>query len=81
MFRNEEVEAEKKTSTIKVKVQPASGSHHPKTSTGMLARIPLTQMYSLGSSFKYEEINYMLAEAMEEYASDSVETAYEDPRE
>ena len=38
-------------------------------------------MSGLGSSFKYEEINYMIAEAMEEYALASSEAAYEDPEE
>ena len=38
-------------------------------------------MSGLGSSFHYEEINYTIAESMEEYALDSTEAAYEYPRE
>ena len=38
-------------------------------------------MVVLGSSFQFEEINYMKAEAMEEYALASAEAAYEDPGE
>ena len=48
---------------------------------GILAENPSTQMARLGSSFQYEEINYMVAEAMEEYALDSTEEDYEDPGE
>ena len=36
-------------------------------------------MYGLGSSFQYKESNYMVLEAMEEYALDSAEAAHEDP--
>ena len=36
-------------------------------------------MVGLGSSFQYEESNYMVAEAMEEYALASAEAAYENP--
>ena len=36
-------------------------------------------MAVLGSSFQFEEINYMVAEAMEEYALASAEAAYKDP--
>ena len=38
-------------------------------------------MAGLGSSFQYKEINSMVVEAMEEYASDSAEAAYEDSAE
>ena len=38
-------------------------------------------MAVLGSSFQFEEINYMKAEAMEEYVLASAEAAYEDPGE
>ena len=47
----------------------------------MLAENPSTQMYGLGSSFQYEEINSMTLEAMEEYALASAEVAYEEPGE
>ena len=48
---------------------------------GTLAGNPSTQIYGLGSSFHYEESNYMIAEAMEEYALASIEEAYGYPRE
>ena len=35
-------------------------------------------MAGLGSSFKYEESNSMIAESMEGYSLDSEEAAYED---
>ena len=38
-------------------------------------------MSGLGSSFQYEEINYMVAEATEEILLASAEAAYEDPGE
>ena len=72
------VEAEKKIITIKSAVQPASGSHHPKTFVGMLAGNPSTQMADLVSIFRSEEINSTVAEEMEEYALASAEVAYED---
>ena len=47
---------------------------------GMLGRNPSIQMYGLGSSFKYEENNSMVAEVLEEYALASAEEYYEEPR-
>ena len=47
----------------------------------MLEGKPLTQMDDLGSSFQYDENNYMVAEEMEEYALASTEVAYEDTEE
>ena len=38
-------------------------------------------MAGLGSSFQYEESNYIVAESIEEFALASVEAAYEDPGE
>ena len=61
MVRNAAVEAEKKTKTIKVAVKPVGGSRNPRTLMGMIAGNPSTQMAGLGSSFKYEESNYMAA--------------------
>ena len=61
MVRNTAVEAEKKTRIIKAAVQSARGIRHPKKFMGMLAENPSTQMAGLGSSFKYEESNYMAA--------------------
>ena len=52
--------------------------HYPSTLTIILGGNPLTKMDGLSSSFQYEESNYMLAQAMEEYALDSVEAAYTD---
>ena len=78
MVRNAAVEAENNTKTIKVLVQPGSGSHHPKTFIGTLEGNPSTQMYELGSSFQSDEINSMVAESIEEYALASAEAAYED---
>ena len=69
-------EAEKKIRTIKAAVRPASGSRHPKIFMGMVSGNPSTQMSILGSSFKSEESNYMVAEAMEEYILASKEAAY-----
>ena len=40
---------------------------------------PSTQMYGLGSSFQSEEINSMVAEAMEEFVLASAEGYCEDP--
>ena len=67
------MEEEKKTRTIKSAVQPASGILHTKKLTVMLGGIPSTQMAGLGSSFKYEEKNYVLEEAMKEYVLASAE--------
>ena len=39
------------------------------------------KMYGLGRTFQYEEKNYMLAEALEEYELACAELAYEDPEE
>ena len=75
MVRKAAVEAEKKIRTIKAAAQPVIGSRHPKTFMGMLAENPSTQMASLGSSFQYEESNYMVAEAMEEYTLASTEAS------
>ena len=75
---NAVVEAENNTKTIKVLVQPGSGSHHTKTFIGTLEGNPSTQIYELGSSFQSDEINYMVAESIEEYALASAEAAYED---
>ena len=81
LVRNVAVEAEKKITTIKVEVQPASGSRHTKTFMGILSVNPSTKMASLGGSFQSEESNYMAAEAMEEYSLASAEAEYEDPGE
>ena len=78
MVRNAAVESENKTRTIKAAVKPASGSCHPKKIMGMIGVNPSTQMALLGSSFQLEERNYMIAEAMEEYALASSEAASED---
>ena len=78
MVRNATVKSEKKTTTIKVAVQTASGSLNPKKITVILVGNPSTQMDGSGSSFKYEESNSMEAEAMEEYALASAEADYED---
>ena len=75
LVRNVAVEAEKKTRTIKAAVKPAIGSLHPKIFMGILAGKPSTQMAGLGSSFQYKERKYIVAEAMEEYALASAETA------
>ena len=64
LVRDAAVEAEKKIITIKVSMQPASGSRHYKTFVGMLAGNPSTQMAGLGSRFRSEESNYMAAETM-----------------
>ena len=40
LVRNAVVETEKKTTTIKAALQPASGSRHPKTFMGMLEITP-----------------------------------------
>ena len=68
LVRNAAVESEKKITTIKEAVQPAIVSRHPRTFMSMLGGNPSTQMASLGSNFKYEEYNSMVAEALEEYA-------------
>ena len=47
------------------------------TFMGMLGENPSLQMYWLGSSFKYEEYNSMMLEAMEEYALSYEEVDYE----
>ena len=78
LVRNAAVEAENNTKTIKVLVQPGSGSHHTKTFIGTLEGNPSTQIYELGSSFQSDEINSMVAESIEEYALASAEAAYED---
>ena len=65
MVRNAAVEAEKNTRTIKISVQPESRSRHPKTFMGMLAGKSSTQMYDLCSSFQFDEINSIVAKAME----------------
>ena len=46
---------------------------------GVLGENHSTQMTGLDSSFQKEESNYMLAEAIQEYALAYAETAYEDP--
>ena len=73
------MEAENNTRTIKAAVQPAIRIRHPKKTTGLLGGNPSTKMSVLGSSFKYEESNYMVAGAMEEHALASSEEAYEYP--
>ena len=75
---NAAVEAENKTRTIKAAVQPYIGSCHPKTYVGMLVENPSTKMAGLGSSFQFEESNYMVTEEMEEYVLASADAAYED---
>ena len=45
---------------------------------GMIGVSPSTKMSGLVSSFQYEEINYMVAKAMEEYASSSADVSYKD---
>ena len=48
---------------------------------GMLGGNPPIQIYGLDSSFKYEENNSMLAEAMEGFEFESAEEDYENPGE
>ena len=48
---------------------------------GMLGVNPYIQMDGLVSSFKYEENNFMVAEALEEYVLASMEAAYGYPGE
>ena len=81
MVRNVAVGVEKKTRTIKAAVQPAIGSHHPKTFMVMLAGNPSTQMSVVFRSFQSEESNSMVAEEMEEYPLTSAKAVYEDPGE
>ena len=81
MVRNAAVEAGNNIGTIKVSVQPESGIRHPKTFIGMLAGNPSSKMSRLGIRFHFEESNYMIAEAMEEYSLASTEASYEDPME
>ena len=68
LVRNVVVGSEKNIKTIKAAVKPASGGRHTNIFMVMLAGKPSTQMAGLGSSFKYEESNSMVAEEMEEYA-------------
>ena len=51
LVRNVEVEAEKKTMTIKVTVQPEIGIRNPRKFMGMLGRNPSIKMAGLGSIF------------------------------
>ena len=61
LVRNVAVEAENKIRTIKSAVQPAIRSRHPETCLVILAGNPSTQISGLGSSFKSEESNSMVA--------------------
>ena len=79
LVRNADEEAEKKIRTIKAAMQPVSGSLHHRTFMGTIGRNPSIKIYSLGSSFQDEKKISMLADALEEYALDSEESAYEDP--
>ena len=64
MVINAAVEAEKNTRTMKAAVKPVIGIHQPRIFMGMFGGNTSTKMAGLGSSFKYEEINSMLAEEM-----------------
>ena len=75
MVKNASVEAEKKTRTIKEAVQRASGNRNPKTFMGIISGNHSKQIDGLGSTFQYDESNYIIAEAMEEYILASTKAA------
>ena len=52
LVKNAAVEAEKNTRTIKVAVQPAIGSRHPRKLIGTIGRNPSTKMDGLCSRFR-----------------------------
>ena len=62
--RNATGEAEKTTRTINVALQPEGVIHHPSAFMGMIGGNPPIQMAGLGRSFKYEENNAMITEAL-----------------
>ena len=64
MVRNAAVYAGKNIRTIKVVVQPMSGSRHPRTFVVVIGVNPLIKMAGLGRIFQYEENNSMVAEAI-----------------
>ena len=68
MVKNAAVKAENNIITINVAVKPESGRRHPRKFMGMLGGNPSRKMSGLISSFKSEESNSMVAEAMEEFA-------------
>ena len=55
LIRNAAVEAENKTRTIKVAVQPEKGNFHTRKFMVLFGGNPSIQMGDLGSSFKSEE--------------------------
>ena len=61
----EAVEAEKKSRTKKITLEPTSGSHHPRTFIGILGGSPSIKMAGLGSNFPYEENKSMAVETLE----------------
>ena len=65
LIRNAAVKAEQNIITIEDMVQPVSGIRHPRKFMGTFGKNPVIKMAGLGSSFQYEENNYMLAEALE----------------
>ena len=81
MVINAAVKTKKNIRTIKAAVQLSDVKRHPRKFMGTLGGNPPMKMYGLGSSFKYEEKNYMLSESLKECELEYVEVDYEDPGE
>ena len=58
---------QKKIGTIKLAVQPVSGSLYPRTFMDMIEAKPSIKMARLGSIFQYWDNISMMLQALEEY--------------